>query len=112
MVSSLPAFPFAFPGHSRNTSVLLTCSPQTLPTAAHRRILICTSTPASYSPVFWGHGVGGTPSCASAARPGPYRDRATLGELGVRRGGRWGGLPSDRARPRSLSTSPCTTVGM
>lgn len=86
MVSSLPAFPFAFPGHSSNTSVLLTCSPQTLPTAAHRCILICTSTPASYSPIFWGHVVGGTPSCASAARRVP-----------IATGPRWGSSVSDGA---------------
>lgn len=87
--------------------VLLTCSPQALPTVACGSILICTSTPASYSPVFSRRGVGDTPSRACVARPDPCRDRAALGGLGVRRGGPagWGPLrPPGRARPRPVRT--------
>lgn len=81
--------------------MLLTCSPQALPTVACGSILICTSTPASYSPVFSGRGVGDTPSRACAARPDPCRDRAALGELGVRRGGPagWAALRPPRPCP-------------
>lgn len=87
--------------------VLLTCSPQVLPTVACGSILICTSTPASYSPVFSRRGVGDTPSRACVARPDPCRDRAALGGLGVRWGGPagWGPLrPPGRARPRPVRT--------
>lgn len=93
---------------------LLTCSPQTLPTVAHGRILICARSPSSYSPVFWGHGVGDTPSCARAALPDPYRDWAALGGPGSRRGGPagWAALRPCPPRPVSAQGFPLRRRGL
>lgn len=97
--------------------VLLTRAPQALPTAADRRILICASTPGSYSPGFWGRGVG-TP------RPVPAQPGRVPGP-GTRRwtGGLADGLPSGPAArrdslcgavawPRGSATSPRFALGM
>lgn len=83
--------------------VLLTRAPQALPTAADRRILICASTPGSYSPGFWGRGVGDTPSCACAARPGPWPGDSALDG----RPGGWAAL-----RPGSTQGFPLRSRGL